>query len=177
MPEAYKTKIEAAWPQTSQTARENFGVEMTSHRLGVDSRLALEGAKFAEEKGVGEAYHEAMFKAHFQEDRDFGNLETLAELAQEVGLDPCHANAAVCVGMFGVRIQATWPPRQTTGDAAMAPNAARPENPPTKLTRTLWVGDPVEPRPSLTVLFRPFLSPVAVWYGHTHLQGELACET
>jgi len=85
--EAYRKKIEAAWPRTSQMARDHFGVEMEHHRWGVKSRMALEGAKYAEEKGVGEAYHEAMFKAHFVEDRDFGNLDTLATLAEEVGLD------------------------------------------------------------------------------------------
>jgi predicted DsbA family dithiol-disulfide isomerase len=91
MPEAqekaYRERIEAGWPQVQQIAKERFGVEMKTHRWGVKSRYALEGAKFAEEKGLGEAYHEAMFKAHFVEDRDFGDLDTLGDLAAEVGLD------------------------------------------------------------------------------------------
>lgn len=85
--QAYKERIAAAWPRTQQTAREHFGVDMLSHRWGVKSRWALEGAKFAEEMGVGDAYHEAMFRAHFIEDRDFGDLEILGDLAAEVGLD------------------------------------------------------------------------------------------
>ena len=85
--QAYKERIAAAWPRTSQMARDHFGVEMQHHRWGVKSRWALEGAKFAEEKGVGETYHDAMFKAHFVEDRDFGDLQILADLAEEVGLD------------------------------------------------------------------------------------------
>lgn len=85
--EAYKARIAAAWPRTQQMAQQNFGVEMKTHRWGVSSRLALEGAKFAEEKGVGPAYHNTMFKAHFAEDRDFGDLAVLANLAGEVGLD------------------------------------------------------------------------------------------
>ncbi|MCL4296394.1 MAG: DsbA family protein [Anaerolineae bacterium] len=84
---AYRERIEAGWPQVQQIAQERFGVEMKSHRWGVKSRLALEGAKYAEEKGAGPAYHEAMFKAHFVEDRDFGDPETLGDLAAEVGLD------------------------------------------------------------------------------------------
>lgn len=85
--QAYKEKIAAAWPRTQQMAEEVFGVEMKTHRWGVKSRLALEGAKFAEEKGLGEAYHEAIFKAHFIEDRDLGDRQVLAGLAEEVGLD------------------------------------------------------------------------------------------
>src|SRR4030095_16566926 len=63
--QAYKERVAVAWPRTQQMAQEVFGIEMRSHRWGVKSRLALEGAKFAEEKGLGEAYHEAMFKANF----------------------------------------------------------------------------------------------------------------
>jgi predicted DsbA family dithiol-disulfide isomerase len=59
----YRERIAAAWPQTQQTALERFGIEMKTHRWGVKSRYALEGAKFAEEKGFGDAYHDAMFKA------------------------------------------------------------------------------------------------------------------
>lgn len=84
---AYRERIAAGWPQVQQIAQERFGVEMKSHRWGVKSRFALEGAKYAEEKGAGPAYHDAMFKAHFVEDRDFGDLETLGDLAAEVGLD------------------------------------------------------------------------------------------
>jgi predicted DsbA family dithiol-disulfide isomerase len=83
----YRERIAAAWPQTQQTALERFGIEMKTHRWGVKSRYALEGAKFAEEKGFGDAYHDAMFKAHFIDDRDFGDPETLGDLAAEVGLD------------------------------------------------------------------------------------------
>jgi predicted DsbA family dithiol-disulfide isomerase len=85
--QAYKERIAAAWPQTKRMAKERFGVEMEYHRWGVNSRLALEGAKFAEAHGHGPAYHQAMFKAHFIEDRDFGDLDTLADIAAEVGLN------------------------------------------------------------------------------------------
>lgn len=85
--QAYRERIAAAWPGVQQMARERFGLELKAHRWGVSSRLALEGAKFAEEKGLGPAFHEAMFRAHFVEDRDFGDRDTLADLAEETGLD------------------------------------------------------------------------------------------
>ncbi len=103
---AYRERIEAGWPRVQEMARERFGVEMKSHRWGVKSRAALEGAKYAEEKGLGEAYHEAMFRAHFVEDRNFGDLETLGDLAAEVGLNRADFLAAVTSGAYTPQVDA-----------------------------------------------------------------------
>jgi predicted DsbA family dithiol-disulfide isomerase len=103
---AYRERIAAAWPQTQQIAQERFGVEMKSHRWGVKSRYALEGAKFAEEKGLGDTYHEAMFKAHFIDDRDFGDLDILADLAAEAGLDRAEFLAAIESGAYAAQVDA-----------------------------------------------------------------------
>jgi predicted DsbA family dithiol-disulfide isomerase len=103
---AYRERIAAAWPQTQQIAQDRFGVEMKSHRWGVKSRYALEGAKLAEEKGRGDAYHEAMFRAHFVDDRDFGDLETLADLAAEVGLNQAEFLTAIQSGAYATQVDA-----------------------------------------------------------------------
>jgi len=104
--QAYKARVEAAWPQTRQTAQERFGVEMNHHRWGVNSRLALEGAKFAEARGLGAAYHERMFRAHFVDDKDFGNLEVLADLAAEVALDRAEFIGAIETGDYAAAVDA-----------------------------------------------------------------------
>ena len=51
--QAYRERIEAAWPQTCQTAKERFGLEMKTHRWGIKSRLAMEGAKVCRRTGPG----------------------------------------------------------------------------------------------------------------------------
>lgn len=104
--QAYKERVAAAWPQTRQTAKARFGVEMKYHRWGINSRLALEGAKLAEEKGVGEAYHKRMFKAHFVDDQDFGDLEILADLAAEVGLDRAKFVMDIKSGVYAPQVDA-----------------------------------------------------------------------
>ena len=101
---AYKERIEAAWPNTKRIAKEMYGVDMEHHRLGMNSRLALEGAKFAEEQGLGEPYHNAMFRAHFVEDRDFGELETLSDLAEEAGLNRAEFVAAIEEGRHAQQV-------------------------------------------------------------------------
>jgi predicted DsbA family dithiol-disulfide isomerase len=103
---AYRERIAAGWPQVQQIAQERFGLELKSHRWGVKSRFALEGAKYAEEQGFGPAYHEAMFRAHFVEDRDFGNLETLGDLAAEVGLNRAEFLAAVKNRVYAPQVDA-----------------------------------------------------------------------
>jgi predicted DsbA family dithiol-disulfide isomerase len=104
--QAYRARVEAAWSRTRQTAQERFGVEMNHHRWGVTSRLALEGAKFAEAQGFGDAYHERMFRAHFVDDKDFGQVEVLADLAAEVGLDRAEFVAAIEAGDYAAAVDA-----------------------------------------------------------------------
>ena len=104
--QAYRERIAASWPGVQQMARERFGVELVSHRWGISSRLALEGAKFAEEKGRGPAFHEAMFRAHFIEDRDFGDRDTLADLAEEAGLDRQEFLQAIDSGTYAAAVEA-----------------------------------------------------------------------
>ncbi|KJR49480.1 2-hydroxychromene-2-carboxylate isomerase/DsbA-like thioredoxin domain [Desulfosporosinus sp. I2] len=49
--------------------------------------MALEGAKYAEDHGYGDAYHNAVFAAQFQEQKNINDLTTLTEIAGQIGLD------------------------------------------------------------------------------------------
>ena len=51
-----------------------------------NSRLAQEVGKWADTKGLGEAFHDAMFQAYFVESRNIGDLDTLVEIAAECGI-------------------------------------------------------------------------------------------
>ncbi len=51
------------------------------------SRKALEGAEFAREAALADAYHDAVYHAYWEEDRDIADLETLQEIAGRGGLD------------------------------------------------------------------------------------------
>ncbi len=51
------------------------------------TRLAWEGWHYAREKGLGDAYAGRMYRAYFTDEKDIGDMEILAELAEEVGLD------------------------------------------------------------------------------------------
>lgn len=51
------------------------------------SRLALEGAEFALEQGRQEAYLDAVYHAHWEEDQRLSDKKVLAEVAERAGLD------------------------------------------------------------------------------------------
>jgi len=66
---------------------QKYGLQMNFNEKSKHSRLALEGSKYAEEQGLGNAYHDAIFAAQFQEQRDINDLDVLIELAVQIGLD------------------------------------------------------------------------------------------
>jgi predicted DsbA family dithiol-disulfide isomerase len=68
-------------------ARERYGLEINPGPFGINSRPALVGAHFAEAQGVGEAYHDAVFRAYWQDAKNIEDLDVLAGLATAVGLN------------------------------------------------------------------------------------------
>jgi predicted DsbA family dithiol-disulfide isomerase len=64
------------------------GVPVTPPEQWLNSRDALEGAELAREAGVFNRYHEAVFRAAFEERRDIARAEVLDEIAARAGMDP-----------------------------------------------------------------------------------------
>jgi predicted DsbA family dithiol-disulfide isomerase len=64
-----------------------YGLYMTFNDKSKHSRLALEGAKFAEEHGLVDEYHDAVFVAQFQDQKNINDPKVLTELAVQIGLD------------------------------------------------------------------------------------------
>ncbi len=93
----YRQRIAAGWPRVQQIARERFGLELKrmDDPHPHPTRLAHIGAKFALAHGQGEAYHHAVFRAHWQALRDISAVETLVEIARAVGLDEAEFRAAL----------------------------------------------------------------------------------
>lgn len=95
MPPEYRARIEASRPQLYAMAQNQYGLTLNVGPFGINSRPALVGAKFAEEMGVGEAYHNAVFQAYWQEAQDISELAVLAGVATAVSLDPAAFLAAL----------------------------------------------------------------------------------
>lgn len=87
MPPEFRQRIEAARPRLYAMARDQYGLELNSGPLGIDSRPALVGAKYAQAHGLADAYSAAVFRAYWQQAQDIGDRAVLAALALAVGLD------------------------------------------------------------------------------------------
>lgn len=87
LPPEYKERILAARPRFQQMAKEQYGLEINSGPFGIDSRPALVGAKYAEAQGRGDAYHDAIYQAYWQEAKNIEETAVLQEVAQNAGLE------------------------------------------------------------------------------------------
>jgi predicted DsbA family dithiol-disulfide isomerase len=88
VPPEYRDYIEnVGRPRFEAVAKERYGLTISSGPFGIDSRPALVGAKFAEVQGVGEVYHQAVFRAYWQYARSLEERAVLCEIAESLGLD------------------------------------------------------------------------------------------
>lgn len=69
---------------------EEVGVELDGPDIGINSNLALRGALYAREQGpvTFDAYNDAVFEAVWSQGLDIGDREVLADIVEDVGLDP-----------------------------------------------------------------------------------------
>jgi len=75
-------RAEAAVREATQAA----GLPLNRPKLVPNSRQAHETGFLAEAKGLGDAYHRAVFSAYFAYARNIGDVEVLVEIGEEVGL-------------------------------------------------------------------------------------------
>jgi predicted DsbA family dithiol-disulfide isomerase len=73
-----------------------------------NSRLAQELGKWAESKGRGEAYHEAVFRAYFAEGRNIGKRSELLALADSLSLPVEEARQVLEERSFKGLVDADW---------------------------------------------------------------------
>ncbi|KPV44329.1 DsbA family oxidoreductase [Alicyclobacillus ferrooxydans] len=83
-PSEYMERVKAG----VEALAKQYGLEMSLSGKSKASRRAHEGAKFAEEYGKAQEYHEAMFVAQFKDGRNVDDIDTLVDVATSIGLDP-----------------------------------------------------------------------------------------
>jgi predicted DsbA family dithiol-disulfide isomerase len=81
--------LQTVWPRSVYPLAAHYDVPIRLPSVSPQPHTALawEGFRFAQAHGLGNAYNHRVLAAFFQEDRDIGSAQVLAELAQEVGLD------------------------------------------------------------------------------------------
>jgi predicted DsbA family dithiol-disulfide isomerase len=73
-----------------------------------NSRLAQELAKWAESKGRGDAFHDAVFRAYFADGRNIAMIDILVELAEYVNLSGKEAEEVLRSRVFKEAVDRDW---------------------------------------------------------------------
>lgn len=80
-----------------------------------NSRLAQELGKWADTQEQGAAFHDAMFQAYFVEAQNIGDIDTLVQIAERVGLPAAEARAVLTERRFKATVDADWQRSQVFG--------------------------------------------------------------
>ncbi|CUH99401.1 DsbA family oxidoreductase [Leisingera aquaemixtae] len=97
--------LPAVWQRSVYPLAERLGQKITLPTVSPQPRsaLAFEGFAFASDHGRGHEYTLAVFNAFFAEDRDIGDIEVLAALAEAAGLDGAALRQALQDGRYRAR--------------------------------------------------------------------------
>ena len=89
-------------------AADELGLPLGKRKKTYNSRLAQELGKWAESKGQGDEFHDAIFRAYFVDGRNIGQVEELVGLAESVGLPGEEAKTVLQSRSFRKEVDSDW---------------------------------------------------------------------
>jgi predicted DsbA family dithiol-disulfide isomerase len=99
--------VKAAMLRIKQVA-DQVGLPMAERTKTYNSRLAQELAKWAESKGKGDRYHQAVFQAYYVNSSNIGKVDELVGIAKSAGLSGKEAKFVLENRMFRGSVDADW---------------------------------------------------------------------
>ena len=99
--------IEAVLARLSRIATE-LGLPFGARTHTYNSRNAQELGKWADEKGEGEAFHQAVYRAYFVDGDNIAQPEVLAAIAGQLGLDSGEALQILSDHRYAAAVNADW---------------------------------------------------------------------
>jgi predicted DsbA family dithiol-disulfide isomerase len=91
-----------------KTVADELGLPLGKRKKTYNSRLAQELGKWAEWKGKGDEFHNAVFRAYFVDGRNIGKVEELVGLAESVGLPGGEAKTVLQSRSFRKEVDSDW---------------------------------------------------------------------
>lgn len=98
---------------------EELGLPMGERTMTYNSRLATELGKWAESKGKGEEFRNAVFRAYYVGGINIAKPDGLIALAEEVGLPGREAAEVLKTRAFGQAVDADWALAEQLGISAV----------------------------------------------------------
>jgi len=99
--------IESVKRRLKQVADE-LGLPLGDRKMTFNSRLAQELAKWAESKGKGDEFHDAVFRAYFVDGKNIGKMDVLADIAESVGFRGEEARVVLGSRTFRKEVDSDW---------------------------------------------------------------------
>lgn len=97
--------LRSTWARSVYPMAAERGMNLKLPPVQPRSRAAHEAAAFAATEGCFDSMHEALFRAFFEEGRDIGRLEVLAEIADSIGLDSQQLTSALSSKRFTAAVE------------------------------------------------------------------------
>ena len=85
-----------------------LGLPLGERKKTYNSRLAQELGKWAETKGKGNEYHDAVFRAYFVDGENIAKADVLMGLVKAVGLPENEAREALQMRAFKESVDSDW---------------------------------------------------------------------
>jgi predicted DsbA family dithiol-disulfide isomerase len=96
-----------------------LGLPLGDCKYSYNSRLAQELGKWAETKGKGDEFHNAVFRAYFVDGANIGRTEVLTHAAKAVGLSMLQAGEVLTFRTFQEAVDEDWSLSRRMGIAAV----------------------------------------------------------
>ena len=87
---------------------DELGLPLGERKKTYNSRLAQELAKWAESKGKGDPFHDAVFRAYFVDGKNIGKVAELVALAKTIGLPEKEARSVLELRLFKGAVDSDW---------------------------------------------------------------------
>ena len=91
-----------------QTVADAEGLPFGARTKTYNSRLAQELAKWAEDQGQGDAFHQAAFRAYFADGKNIARMKNLLDIVSSVSLDPDEARKSIEKRTYKEAVDADW---------------------------------------------------------------------
>jgi len=110
--------IEKIVSRLKQVAGE-LGLPLGKRKKTYNSRLAQELAKWAESKGKGDSFNEAVFRAYFVGGKNIGKVDVLVALAESIALSEEGARSVLELRTFKEAVDSDWSRSHALGITAV----------------------------------------------------------
>ena len=87
---------------------DDLGLPWGTRKMTFNSRLAQEMGKWAEEKGKGDQFHDAVFRTYFVDGKNIAKRDVLLELGKKVGLPAKEAREVLEARTFKEAVDEDW---------------------------------------------------------------------